>query len=86
MSDIEAKIMQRTMATVADALKDCKTTGDALTVLASLLPEGDSERLFTEWLCANSTRIPEACAELGVEFSEGPGLVKRLRELVGPLL
>ena len=63
------------------------TRGAVLGVLArKVLPEGDPDRLYVEWLEANAGRLREAIKELGVDVEEGSGFAFRLEEAVKPLL
>lgn len=70
-----------------DALKTPTTQGEFLSQLASILPEDNVERKFVEWVVENKDDLPTACRELGVEPpEEGPKLLQRLRNLIGPKL
>lgn len=78
---------QQAMAKAVDAVKDSQTKGEILVNLAqAFLPEGDPMLLFTKWITENSSRLREALAELGLDVEEGPGFVKKLREVVTPIL
>jgi hypothetical protein len=61
-----------------------KSTGEMiLAAIRIAFPPGDPERLFIEWLVANSERLREACVELGIEPPEpGPELYQRLKTAV----
>lgn len=68
-------------------MSDLNTKAGLLLAASKLLPEGDPERLFIEWIHANRGRIKAACQELGVEPPpEGPDLFDRLKVIVVPKL
>ena len=75
---------QAVMAKAVDAVKGSQTKGDAMvsSLARAFLPIDDPTRLFMEWLSANSGRLREAVAELGLDIPEGPGYANRLRDAV----
>lgn len=65
-----------------------KTQGEMiLDVMRAMYPADHPEVAFAEWMVENSSRIQEACQELGVEPPEpGPNLFSRLKFVVLPAL
>lgn len=73
-------------ATIAGSVG--KTKGELiLSLVQNVYPPHHSEVLFAEWMNENIERIPEACAELGIDPPKpGLGLYQRMKAVVMPAL
>ena len=56
-------------------------------IARAILPAGDDDLLFAEWMAENAGRLEEAMRELGEELpAAGPGLYGRVKAVVLPHL